>query len=79
MILVCLFFFTIRQIVPKQPAIKGNQYLVISTSGFCLAMVLPTWIQFNGLIELTQTRISRSGGLGDALNCVFPGKSNEGY
>ncbi len=79
MILVCLFFFTIRQIVPKQPAIKGNQYLVISTSGFCLAMLLPTWIKFNGLIDLTQTRITRSGGLGEELNCVYTGIINEVY
>src|SRR5689334_1139484 len=51
-ILVCLFFFTLRRIVPNAGPIKGSQYLTTIKSGFSFLNFLPVFNQFNGFMEL---------------------------
>jgi hypothetical protein len=53
MIFVCLFDLIIRDMKPKQGAIKGNQYFMRTMSGFSLLSFFPTLIHENGLIEFT--------------------------
>jgi hypothetical protein len=58
---------------------NGSQYLTINNSGLSFFRFKPTFIQFNGLIELIKTLISRFCGGFPEENCVVPGNRNDGY
>ena len=47
-----MLFFKDLAIVPKQGDMKGNQYLMMTRSGFILLIRFPVSTQFKGLIEL---------------------------
>ena len=79
MIFVCLFFFTLRKIVPSAGPINGIQNRTTIISGFSFFNLLPTLIQLNGLIELISERIIKPSGAGSSVYCDFPGKKRRGY
>ena len=76
---VCLFDFTILEMVPKQGAKKGIQNRTINKSGRSCLILKPTRIQLNGLIELIPIFIMTSFGAGSFEYWVLPGNSKEGY
>ena len=76
---VCLFFFTLRRIVPRHGPMNGNQYLTTIISGFIVFNSLPTVIQLTGFTELIFTLIGIFSGGGSVEYWVVPGNKNDGY
>ncbi len=71
-----------KEIVAKQGAKNGSQYLKIIRSAFSPATFLPVLIQFNGFTESTQIIFLSSGILNKGSSCsycVLPGKNISGY
>src|SRR5690606_25439799 len=65
---VCLFFLTLRKMVPKHGPINGSQYLTTITSGCSFFNSLPTEIQFSGFTELILTLMGMFTGAGSVEN-----------
>ena len=76
---ILIFLFSSLEITPRHGAMNGNQYRMMTTSGFNLLIFLETENQFKGFIELISDLILILEGGSPSSYWVVPGNKNAGY